>query len=399
MSPQPWPRTGPGNALDGKPKFDLSKFDEEFFDRLRDYVITVGKEGIYVSVMLFDGFGLHLSETPDNVEGHPFHAANNINGIRIASIVDYQVLPLDPHVQAIQETYIKKIVDTVQDLPNVLYEVANESSGDTADKIQFPGGVIIDTPIGDSTQWQYWVIHCVRQYEKEMGYVKHPIGMTMQYPVPDQHKVNDVLFNGPADWISPGFEEPMSDDNADSGPPPSKWLFDPPVNDGSKVILSDTDHYSSMSSSALWAWKTFLRGHNPVLYDLGIIMGVNPSDPSAGAPSYDSLEAARWAMGDTRRYAEKMNLIDMEPSGDLSSTGYALAKPGKEYLILQPSESADPFAVKLEIGAYTVEWFDINTRAAKELGKQTIDSTGSAQFTPPFTKAGPAVLYLNRVAD
>jgi len=31
----------------------------------------------------------------------PFHAANNVNGIGIASIVDHQVLPLDPRVQAL----------------------------------------------------------------------------------------------------------------------------------------------------------------------------------------------------------------------------------------------------------------------------------------------------------
>ena len=29
--PHPWLRTGPGFALDEKPKFDLTKFDEEFF--------------------------------------------------------------------------------------------------------------------------------------------------------------------------------------------------------------------------------------------------------------------------------------------------------------------------------------------------------------------------------
>ena len=120
MTPQPWPRTGPGSAKDGKPKFDLDAFDQAYFDRLRERVIAAGDEGIYVAVMLFDGWALHLSPAPDNVEGHPFHAANNINGIGITSIVDYQVLPLDPRVQAIQEAYIRKVVDTVHDLPNVL---------------------------------------------------------------------------------------------------------------------------------------------------------------------------------------------------------------------------------------------------------------------------------------
>jgi hypothetical protein len=95
--------------------------------------------------MLFDGWALHLSPPPDNVEGRPFAAANNVSGIGIASIVDYQVLPLDPAVQALQEAYIRKVVDTVQDLPNVLCEVANESSGVDAPSVALPDGSSIPT--------------------------------------------------------------------------------------------------------------------------------------------------------------------------------------------------------------------------------------------------------------
>ena len=130
MTPQPWPRTGPGTAKDGKPKFDLvSVRRRPTSTGCASASSPPASEGIYVAVMFFDGWALHLSPAPDNVEGHPFHAANNVNGIGITSIVDYQVLPLDPRVQAIQEAYIRKVVDTVHDLPNVLYEVANESSG------------------------------------------------------------------------------------------------------------------------------------------------------------------------------------------------------------------------------------------------------------------------------
>jgi len=87
MTPQPWPRTGPGVAADGKPRFDLSRFDEAYFGRLRDRVIAAGNVGCYVSVMLFEGWGLHLSPAPDNVEGHPFHAGNNINRIGLSEIL------------------------------------------------------------------------------------------------------------------------------------------------------------------------------------------------------------------------------------------------------------------------------------------------------------------------
>src|SRR5918995_1135580 len=373
MTPQPWPRTGPGSARDGKPKFDLSAFDPAYFDRLRDYVIAAGNEGIYISVMLFEGFGLHLSLAPDNVEGHPFHAANNVNGIGIASINDYQVLPLDASVKALQEAYVRKVVDTVHDLPGVLYEVANESSGGgSVDDPEFLGAIGLSEPPdwGDSTQWQYWVIDFLKHYESQMGYARHPVGMTMQYPVPDQGKVNDVLFNSPADWISPGF------DDVESPMQNSRWSTNPPANDGAKVIISDTDHYSPMKADALWAWKSFLRGHNPILYDLGIVSGVNPPDPSSGSPSFASLEPARRAMGDTLRFAQRLNLMAMEPHGELSSSGYAMANPGEEYLVLQPDETADPFTVTLEAGTYLAEWHSVGGRETKDAGTVKAEDHG-----------------------
>ena len=75
--------------------------------------------------------------------------------------------------------FSRKVVDTVHELPNVLFEVANESSGDTAESIDFPDGTALVSPIGDSTQWQYWVIDFLKLYETKRGYDAHPVGMTM----------------------------------------------------------------------------------------------------------------------------------------------------------------------------------------------------------------------------
>jgi hypothetical protein len=396
MSPQPWARTGPGTATDGKPKFDLSKFDDEHFGRLRERVEAANRAGIYVDVMLFEGFGLHLTPPPDNVEGHPFHARNNVNGVGIGSIIDYMVLPLDPQIQALQEAYIRKIVDTVQDLPNVLYEIANEASGEDADEIRMPDGTSIPVPIGDTTEWQYWVIETLKQYEEDQGYDRHPIGMTMQFPVPDQTKVNEPLLASPADWISPGFDDPM-DPNADfsAGPPPGRWLLDPPAADGRKVILSDNDHYSPMRADPLWAWKSFLRGHNPILYDLGIIFGVDPPDPSAGMPSYDSLEPARLAIGDTRRLAERIGLIAMVPAGELASSGYALANPGVEYVVLQPAVAGGEITIQLTPGTYELEWFSLEGREWVEGEPLTVETEAATSLTPAVG-SGSSVVHIKR---
>jgi hypothetical protein len=407
MTPQPWARTGPGNANDGNPRFDLDSFDAAFFDRLRERVISAGKEGIYVAVMLFDGFALHLSPAPDNVEGHPFHSANNINGIGIRSIVDYQVLPIDPRIQAYQEAYVRNVIDTVHDLPNVLWEVANESSGGgSADKGFATMLGLDDVPDwGDSTEWQYWVINVVKSHEREMGYHPHPIGMTMQFPVADQTKVNEPLFQSRADWISPGYDDeiftggrhPMA-----PGSPPSRWLDDPPAADGRKVIISDTDHFAPGRGDALWAWKAFLRGHHPILMDFGIIEGVSPADPSTsaapGIAPFAAFESARYAMGDTRRYADRVGLISMEPQGDLASTRFALVNPGEEYLVLQP-DGGRSFTIDLAKGAYKVEWFAVDLRVTERVSDLRVEAAGPVEFTAPFTQAESAALYLKRLAS
>ena len=337
--------------------------------------------------MFFEGFSLHLTATPDNIEGHPFHAANNINDIGIDSIIDYQVLPLDPRIEAFQLAYIRKLIDTVHDLPNVLYEVANESSGQAADSVDFPDGSSIETPIGDTTQWQYWVINTVKGCELENRYDSHPIGMTYLFPVEDLSKSNDPLWHSPADWISPGFDDTLGE---------GRWLTDPPPNDGSKVVLLDTDHFSPFSSSPAWVWKAFLRGHNPILYDLGILGGGVPPNPSEGSPSFDSLEPARHAMGNTRRYAEQINLITMQPQTDLSSTGFALADAGNEYLILQPSEAPDLFTIAPAPGAYAVEWHNLASGETVSGAGLTVRDTKIRISTPPEI-AGPAVLHIRRV--
>ena len=102
-------------------------------------------------------------------------------------------------------------------------------------------------------------------------------------------------------------------------------------------------------------------------------------------------------MGDTRRFAERMGLIGMEPRGELSSTGYALANPGEKYLVLQPSETAEALTVTLEPSTYSLQWFSVNGRETKSAGEVRIESRGGTSFAAPFEEAGPAVLYLKAV--
>ncbi|MGH2525823.1 MAG: hypothetical protein ACRDG2_03660, partial [Actinomycetota bacterium] len=109
--------------------------------------------------------------------------------------------------------------------------------------------------------------------------------------------------------------------------------------------------------------------------------------------SFDAFEPARWAMGDTVRLAGRLNLADMEPRGDLSSTGFVLANEGSEYVILQAAASTDPFEVTVEAGTYEIEWFSVQGRETRSGESVSIDGAGPTRFTSPFS-GEPAVLIL-----
>ena len=350
-TPFPWNRTGPGTATDGKDKFDLTSFNTAYFDRLRARVSAAKDAGIYVSLMLFEGWGMQYARHAN--DGFPLQAANNINSIDAGATTEALTLD-DAAVTAIQEAYVKKVIDTVQDLDNVLYEIANEAGG-------------------ASTAWQEYMIALIKAYEISEGYDAHPVGFTYQNgPSPG---TNATLFASDADWISPGADDTDGYD----------YITNIRPADGSKVILLDTDHLWGVGGDSDWIFKSFMRGQNPIYMDC------YDSVQAFCPESYETTrQAARTALGYTRQYAERINLVTMSPQGALASTGYALANPGYEYLIYQPSTGAFSVYLTGVDNTFNVEWFDPSTGVIST-GTQ-ITGGATRTMTPPFS--GPAVLYL-----
>jgi hypothetical protein len=83
--------------------------------------------------MLFDGWSIELKgqKLGNPWRGHPFNRENNINGIDGDIDGDGQGKELhtmmSPAVTALQKTYLRKVVETLTDLDNVLWEISNES--------------------------------------------------------------------------------------------------------------------------------------------------------------------------------------------------------------------------------------------------------------------------------
>lgn len=363
ITPLPWQRTGPGLALDGKPRFDLTRFNPAYFSRLRARVAEAGRRGIYVSVMLFNGWSVEpKGDEPKNDpwRGHPFNAANNINGI------DGHLDPLPagrathtlllPRVLALQEAYVRQVVEAVGDFDNVLYEISNESDA-------------------QSVEWQYHMIRYVKTCEAGRP-KQHPVGMTVPWPGGS----NGALFASPADWISPN----------DSG----GYFTDPPPADGSKVIIVDTDHLGTERTQPGWIWKAFLRGLNPIFMDtydgratgLGAGPDFDPSDPR-----YVRIRAY---MGYALTYATRINLADLTPQGEITSTGYALAtEPGHRGApLLLTYTPAETLTVDLRDrrGRFALEWFSPSRDAI--VPGDTVNAGARIRLEAPFH--GEAVLFL-----
>ena len=346
--PSPWLRTGPALANDGKPAFDLDQLDPAYFDRLRDRVVGAGERGFYVSVMLFDGWDLANAYNPDD-GGFPYGAGNNVNGIAVDGPTSQSLV--DDQVTAYQEAYVQRVIETVNDLDNVLFEIANET-----------GGYGLD--------WQYHMLDVVRGAEALLPQ-QHPVGMSALFPGLDVD-----LFDSNADWIAPAGQLIGCD--------------------GSKVILNDTDHSyywtalvaDGQAAHRTWVWRTATLAAQPLFMDpyLEVWGERNQPDGDAPDPYWDIM---RDAMGQARSYIERLDLRTARHEGGACSTGYCIAEPGAQYLVYQ--DGSGPFTVSVDAGSYSYEWYDPEVAAVVETGSVDLP-TEDHEFTPPFD--GDAVLLL-----
>ena len=134
-----------------------------------------------MSVMLFEGFSTQKKIGRVNPWlGDPFQQANNINGVssdpnRNGGGEEFFSLAF-PSLLTLQETFVRKVVDTLNDLDNVLYEVSGNG-------------------LAGSLSWQYRMIDYIKGYQAKKAN-QHPVGISDFYA----GAIAEV-FNSSADWI------------------------------------------------------------------------------------------------------------------------------------------------------------------------------------------------------
>lgn len=365
--PMPYKRIdGYDRAKDGGNKFDLYRFDDRFFQRLCARCADLQEQGIYVSIMLFEVYGFLGGEgagEPKQTlwDGNVFNRANNINGIHVDYDGDGKGIEFfytkDARIIRLQKEYVKKVVDTVNHLDNVFYEIANELY---------------------APQWQDEMTEFIKQYEQTK---------------PKQHL---VLMSAGGRTRSGGWRQ-MDQEEVVNGPEDcfavaGSWQSgqyrkkNPPLNDVGKPGIVDMDHVAPGSNDVGYVWSAFTRGYHFNLYD-------KPFE----SPDSEGLEweRVRQNIGKTVEYAEKMDLANAAPRNDLATTGFCLAKPGYEYVVYQPqSERFTVSGLRLD-AQYYYEWYD--TRQHKVIDTGKFRSSGpKASFTPAHKEM---VLYLLHLAS
>lgn len=361
IEPLPWARTGPGKARDGKPRFDLSVFDADFFERLRTRVEQCAEHGVYVSVMLFQGWSScdkpFEPQGPNPWHSHPFHADNNVNDVDVESPdgagQDWVHTLRSPEATRLLEAYIRKTVDVVGEFDHVIYEVANECDGTI-----------------ENTAWQYHVINYIREYERVNKSHQRPVLMTAQYPWPN----NTALFASDAEAISPFGWRKRGDQH---------WETDPPAV-ADRVVMPDTDHIWGVGGTVDWVWKTFTRGHNPLYMDPWDYGHMEPRYAAQGDPD------VRRALGQTRLLADRIDLATMVPHPELSNTRYVLADPGREYVVYQPAPGHFGLDLTDAPGDYVVTWWPLVSGSLE--GEVRVEGGAPVRLTEPGNRPGAAHL-------
>jgi chitodextrinase len=367
VAQMPWQRTGPGTANDGKPKFDLTKFDQTFFDRLRAEVQQLNSAGIYAGVYAYTGEWLNVFRCSG--DGFPLSGSNNVNGIDDGGGVGALSMTSPNNLTAVQDAYVEKLVDTLNDMPNVLWATSEESSA-------------------NSSWWNNHQIDHIHAYEASKPF-QHPVGYGNM-----NSEADSTMINTNADWIAPGGRISTSA-NCGSGTP------------SCKVMINDSDHsYFGMWNDTAqqnrdYVWTNFTNGSQVLFMDPYEVyyprenrnLCVGPVNGVCSAPDsrWDNM---RNNLGYTRLYADRMNLLAMTPQGSRSSTGSVLANTSPtatELLVYSPSGGT--FTVNLSNTTRTlgVEWLNPATGATTTAPSITGGATAQS-FTPPFS--GDAVLYL-----
>lgn len=351
----PWARSEQAGYAKGGNKFDLMRWDEAYFIRLKDFVRQAGQCGVVVELNLFCPF---YEEAQWKLS--PQNAINNVNGIGTVARTNVYTLDRSGGLLAVHETLTRKIVTELNGFDNLYYEICNEP---------YFGGVTME--------WQHRIADIITETERRL---------------PNRHLISQNIANGSKKVTQP--HPAVSIFNFHYASPPKAAA----ENHGLNKALGDNETGFKGTNDTHYrmeAWQFMLNGG--ALYnnlDYSFVAGhergtfVYPkSQPGGGNPGF------RRQMTVLRDFMHSLDFIRTKPDRGFLGGGvpddtqmYALVEPGRQYAAyFCASSNQAPRAIFptliLPAGDYEVEWLDvISGRITKREG---VRSPGAITLASP----------------
>jgi hypothetical protein len=327
----PWARsTQPGYAGGGN-KFDLHKWDDAYFHRLKDFVAQAGERGIVVEMVLFCPY-YHDQQW----DLSPVKASNNVQGIGELPRTKAMTLENGP-LLAVQDAMVRKIVTELRDFDNVYYEICNEP---------YFGGVTI--------AWQNHIAETIKSTEASF---------------PAQHLIAQNISNGSKKVPEPN--PAVSIFNFHYSRPPESVAQNFGLN---RAISDDETGFRGTGDSAYRreGWDFILAG-GAVYDNLDYSFTVGHEDGTFKFPSTQpggGGHALQAQLSILKKFIESFDFVRMHPdNSDIKAVGkaakiYALAQTGKAYAVyVDGGGPGTTLLCNVPAGRYRAEWINTLTGA------------------------------------
>jgi hypothetical protein len=370
----PWARSNvPGYLVCGN-KFDLDRWDPEYFNRLKDFISQAGERGIVVEICFFN------SQYSDTWPISPLYYENNIQGVGKGDYLDAQTMK---HADLVgrMDDYVRKITQEVNGFDNVILEICDEPS--------------LFTPHAEAGPWVSHFVGVIKNAETNLP-KKHLIAQEVEGPIggPIDLSANPDLSIIVGQYVWEGGSEQMGG---------MKGL-DFEYHHNKPIEFNETAYYpvwykgDVVAASRVEAWE-FMVGGGASFNHLNGRYTVE--DPAGKTPDNAQVLSA---LRNLKNFIYSFDFLKMRPDktfivGGVPSGAYCrgMSQPGEQYALYEhhskleernhyyigtPGNYSESLVLKLPAGTYKADWVDAASGSVVHTDTFT-HKEGNRTFTTP----------------
>jgi hypothetical protein len=361
----PWLKDPSGN------QYDLTKWNEQFFSRLKSFVSKASEKDIIVEITFFTSY-----YTDHQWSVSPFNPKNNIQAFEIPTFKQVNTTH-NGKLMNVQEEYVRRVVRELNPFGNFFFEVQNEPWSDNpqlVEKITETDSIthqqawqsIVEIANQESLDWQQKISGFVTDEESRLPN-KHLIAQNIcnhrgRIENPDS---NISIFNFHYAYLEAATEN---------------------LGLNKAIALDETGFMPHLAYNyRSQAWKFLLAGgalYNNLDYSFTVGHEDGTFPIADQSPGWGGL-AFRKQIKVLKDFIESFTFLEMKPansilkieSGSIKSF-QVLAETGKQYAIYLDKGSLAEIQLEIPSGNYKVEW--INPVNGEVIQTEKLESVSNA---------------------